>query len=68
MTRKEARRAEEGGLGQRAQGWALRTLGSGPGSAPHSHFISVSLNALTRQTRIVILALVTPIRVVRRTK
>ena len=47
-----------------AQVWALRTLGSDPASALHSHLICLSRNSLTRQTRIITPALVTPIRVV----
>lgn len=68
MTRKEARRTEEEGLVKRAQVWALRTPGSGPGSALRSHLISLSLNSLTHQTRSIIPTLVTPIRVVMRIK
>ena len=47
-----------------AQVWALRTRGSDPASALHRHLISLSRNSLTRQTRIITPALVTPIRVV----
>ena len=47
-----------------AQVWALRTLDSDPASALHSHLICLNRNSLTRQTRIITPALVTPIRVV----